>query len=447
MATYTDINGVKLITTGDEAGTWGSSTNTNLEIIERAANGFAQIALTGTSYTLTLSNQPSAAENGHYKAIEFTGTPGGTCTVTLAQNDHARVYMFLNSTNQTVSVTQGSGSDVTIAASEGAVVLADGAGSGAAVKDLVVKAGSYVAGSIINADINASAAIADTKLDTISTSSKVSNSATTATNANTASAIVSRDGSGNFSAGTITATLSGSATSATSATTLSGLNASVGELNIMDGDTSATSTTVAAADRVVFNDNGTMKQVSMTDISTFTTAQVTVPTVNNATITLTAGDAITGGGSITLNQSGNETVTFNHEDTSSQSSVDNSGSTYIQDITLDTYGHITGITSTDVSSNIGSTFHSMGYPTGGASSGSTNYRFSGAISVPNGHTITGWSSHTSNMTVTWKDNYQGSPNTLGSGSYTNNTGSAVNVYAWVSTTSSAARGATYMIFG
>ena len=99
MATYTDINGVKLITTGDEAGTWGSSTNTNLEIIERAANGFAQIALTGTSYTLALSNQPSAAENGHYKAIEFTGTPGGTCTVTLAQNDHARVYMFLNSTS------------------------------------------------------------------------------------------------------------------------------------------------------------------------------------------------------------------------------------------------------------------------------------------------------------------------------------------------------------
>ena len=136
MATYTDINGIKLIATGDEAGTWGTSTNTNLSILERAANGFVQIALTGTSYTLTLSNQPSAAENGHYKAIEFTGTPGGTCTVTLEQNDHARVYMFLNSTNETVSVTQGSGSNVTIAASEGAIVLADGAGSGAASKIL-----------------------------------------------------------------------------------------------------------------------------------------------------------------------------------------------------------------------------------------------------------------------------------------------------------------------
>lgn len=71
---------------------------------------------------------------------------------------------------------------------------------------------SIVAGSIVNADINASAAIVDTKLDTISTAGKVSNSATTATDANTASAIVARDGSGNFTAGTITANLIGDVT-------------------------------------------------------------------------------------------------------------------------------------------------------------------------------------------------------------------------------------------
>jgi hypothetical protein len=59
--------------------------------------------------------------------------------------------------------------------------------------------------SIVNADINASAAIADTKLGTISTSGKVANTATTATSANTNSAIVARDGSGNFSANQITA--------------------------------------------------------------------------------------------------------------------------------------------------------------------------------------------------------------------------------------------------
>ena len=70
---------------------------------------------------------------------------------------------------------------------------------------------AIAAGVIVNADINASAAIVDTKLATIATAGKVSNSATTATDANTASAIVARDASGNFIAGTITAALTGTA--------------------------------------------------------------------------------------------------------------------------------------------------------------------------------------------------------------------------------------------
>ena len=68
---------------------------------------------------------------------------------------------------------------------------------------------AIASGVIVNADINASAAIVDTKLATIATAGKVSNSATTAASANTASAIVSRDASGNFTAGTITAALTG----------------------------------------------------------------------------------------------------------------------------------------------------------------------------------------------------------------------------------------------
>ena len=75
---------------------------------------------------------------------------------------------------------------------------------------------------ITNADVSASAAIADSKLATISTAGKVSNTATTATPLNTTSAIVARDVSGNFIAGTITATLSGNATTATTATNIVG---------------------------------------------------------------------------------------------------------------------------------------------------------------------------------------------------------------------------------
>lgn len=99
-----------------------------------------------------------------------------------------------------------------------------------------------LSGAIVNADIAAGAAIADTKLATISTAGKVSNSATTATNANTASAIVARDASGNFSAGTITATFSGSGASLTNlpAGQLSGTipSAVLGNSNVFLGTTS-----------------------------------------------------------------------------------------------------------------------------------------------------------------------------------------------------------------
>lgn len=71
--------------------------------------------------------------------------------------------------------------------------------------------------SIKNSDIATDAAIVDTKLATISTANKVSNSATTATAINTTNAIVARDNSGNFAANTITATLSGNASTATTA--------------------------------------------------------------------------------------------------------------------------------------------------------------------------------------------------------------------------------------
>jgi hypothetical protein len=67
--------------------------------------------------------------------------------------------------------------------------------------------------------------------------------------------------------------------------------------------------------------------------------------INDATITMSAGSGLSGGGSFTANQGTAGTITFSHADTSSQASVDNTGNTFIQDITLDTYGHITAISS------------------------------------------------------------------------------------------------------
>ena len=66
--------------------------------------------------------------------------------------------------------------------------------------------------------------------------------------------------------------------------------------------------------------------------------------ISDSTITITAGAGLITGGTFTLNGGATE-ITIDHEDTSSQASVDNSGRTYIQDVTLDAYGHVTGLVS------------------------------------------------------------------------------------------------------
>ena len=123
------------------------------------------------------------------------------------------------------------------------------------------------AGSIVNADINASAAIADSKLATISTSSKAANSATTATDANTNSAIVARDGSGNFSAGSITASLIGDVSKTGDFTVdASGdiiLDADGGDILFKDGGTTRGSIDVGTADTLKF-EAGTSEEMRLT---------------------------------------------------------------------------------------------------------------------------------------------------------------------------------------
>ena len=104
-----------------------------------------------------------------------------------------------------------------VAGRTGAILLshADISGLGALATANTVaggNGGTIVDGTIIDADISSSATISDTKLGPISTPGKVANTATSASSTNTANAIVTRDASGNFSAGTITATLNGNAT-------------------------------------------------------------------------------------------------------------------------------------------------------------------------------------------------------------------------------------------
>ena len=120
-----------------------------------------------------------------------------------------------------------------------------------------------------------------------------------------------------------------------------------GDVTISHSDTSSQAS-VNGSGRTYIQDITLDTYGHVTGLATATETVVNTDTntiPNNATITLSAGGALTGGGNFTTDQSSNETITFNHSDTSSQSSVNNSGRTYIQDITLDGYGHVTGINS------------------------------------------------------------------------------------------------------
>jgi len=79
---------------------------------------------------------------------------------------------------------------------------------------------------------------------------------------------------------------------------MDGVTATATELNIMDGDTSATSTTVVDADRVVLNDNGTMKQVAVTDLSAYFDDEITAMPNLVTTGALNSGSITSGFGSI-----------------------------------------------------------------------------------------------------------------------------------------------------
>ena len=119
-SSYTGL-GVELMVTGENAGTWGTKTNTNLNILEQISGGFKSQAVNGTgATTLTVTDGGTGATLAT-RSIKLTGTITGNITVTIPL-DVENFYFIENGTTGAYTVefkyATGSGTSVTWAATD-----------------------------------------------------------------------------------------------------------------------------------------------------------------------------------------------------------------------------------------------------------------------------------------------------------------------------------------
>ena len=136
MATYVNDLRLKEIATGDESGTWGASTNTNLELIAEAFS-FGTEAITTNADTHTTTIADGSTDPGRSIFLKYTGTLDSTCTITIGPNTVSKLWLIENATSGgfSIIIKQGSGATVTIANGQTKAIYSDGAGSGGAMVD------------------------------------------------------------------------------------------------------------------------------------------------------------------------------------------------------------------------------------------------------------------------------------------------------------------------
>ena len=119
-STYTPL-GIELQQTGENAGTWGSKTNVNLQVIEQIAGGFTPQALTSGGTVTLASTDAGTGDVLAHRAIEFTGSLSGNAVVTIPL-DVQNFYFLRNSSSGAYTVqfkyASGSGSSVTFSATD-----------------------------------------------------------------------------------------------------------------------------------------------------------------------------------------------------------------------------------------------------------------------------------------------------------------------------------------
>ena len=135
-STYTTNGGIEKIESGTQSGTWGDTTNTNFDIIDRITNGVGTIDLSSSAAAHTLTTTDGTLSDGMYRVLVLSGATQA-CTITIAPNDAEKLYFVFNNSGHTATFSQGSGSNVAVSNGATAIVYCDGGGASAAVSSIL----------------------------------------------------------------------------------------------------------------------------------------------------------------------------------------------------------------------------------------------------------------------------------------------------------------------
>ena len=196
MSTYVNNLRLEEIGTGERSGTWGTATNTNLELIGEALGyGTEAITTNATTHASVVADATADAARSMY--IKYTGSLNAPCTVTIGPDTMKRVHIIENATtgSQNIHIKQGSGGGASVTIPSGAtkIVYLDGGGSGAIVTDALASVKIDTTGAITAS--GAAGVITGTTIEATGDTSASDNAAMGYTA--TAGLILTGDGSSN----------------------------------------------------------------------------------------------------------------------------------------------------------------------------------------------------------------------------------------------------------